>query len=137
MKFTTPLGTNEHVPSKVPVAATALTCFEICNTSNVLSPLRTPRLTFREVNCASRWGRVKSHLREKQLNKRKCHFSIGSEHIHLPLWRSGVKSEGHGCSQSKIAKKQIRWLHPQRPKSPGGYKGGGANDTILGKESPF
>ena len=69
MKLATPLGTNEHMPRKVPVAARALTCFESCNTSNVLSPFGTPKLTFREVNCASRWGRVKSHLQRKKRAK--------------------------------------------------------------------
>ena len=69
MKITTPLGTNELVPSKVPVAAVALTCFESCNTSNVLSSNRTQKLTLREVNCASRWGRVKSHLQREKTEK--------------------------------------------------------------------
>ena len=81
MKITTPLGTNELVPSKVPVAAVALTCFESCNTSNVLSPNRTQKLTFREVNCASRWGRVKIHLpRSKNRKTRMLLFPRFWEH---------------------------------------------------------
>ena len=81
MKITTPLGTNELVPSKVPVAAVALTCFESCNTSNVLSPNRTQKLTLREVNCASRWGRVKIHLpRSKNRKTRMLIFPRFWEH---------------------------------------------------------
>ena len=41
---------------------------------------------------------------EKKVKKRKCHFSIGSEHLQVPLWRIEVQSEGESCSQSKIAK---------------------------------
>ena len=88
---------------KVPVAATALTLFHFFNPSNVLSPFWTPKLIFCEVNFQYYWGRVKSHLRRKKMKKRKCHFSISSEHLQVPLWRIEVQSEGESCSQSKIA----------------------------------
>ena len=39
------------------------------------------------------------------MKKRKCHFSIGSEHLQVPLWRIEVQSEGESSSESKIAKK--------------------------------
>ena len=39
------------------------------------------------------------------MKKRKCHFSIGSEHLQVPLWRIEVQSEGESSNGSKIAKK--------------------------------
>ena len=39
------------------------------------------------------------------MKKRKCHFSIASEHLQVPLWRIEVQSEGESSSESKIAKK--------------------------------
>ena len=104
MKIQLLRGTNDTLREKVPVAAMALTLFHFFNPSNVLSPFWTPKLIFREVNFQYYWGRVKSHLRRKKVKKRKCHFSIGSEHLQVPLWRIEVQSEGESCSQSKIAK---------------------------------
>ena len=46
----------------VPVAAMALTCFNFFNPSNVLSPIWTPKLIFREVNLQYYWGRMKIHI---------------------------------------------------------------------------
>ena len=55
-------GDQQLFSKKVPVAATALTLFQKVNPSNVLSPILTPKLIFREVNLHSRWGRLKIHL---------------------------------------------------------------------------
>ena len=54
---------------KVPVAAMVLTLFHFVNPSNVLSPVWTPKLIFREVNFQYYWGRVKSHLQTKKSEK--------------------------------------------------------------------
>jgi len=62
MKIATPPRTNEQVREKVAVVATALTLFYFCNPSNVLRPIPSLKLIFREVNLHSRWGRLKSHL---------------------------------------------------------------------------
>ena len=61
--------TSDHLEKKVPVAATAWTLFYFCNPSNVLSPLWTPKLIFREVNSQYYWGPVKSHLQRKKTGK--------------------------------------------------------------------
>ena len=82
----------------------ALTLFHFFNPSNVLSPVWTTKLIFREVIFQYNRGRVKSHLRRKKVKKRKCHFSIGSGHLQVPLWRMEVQSEGESSSESKIAK---------------------------------
>ena len=61
--------TNDALLRKVPVAATALTLFHVCNPSNVLGPFWTPKIIFREVNFEYYWGRVKSHLQRKKSEK--------------------------------------------------------------------
>ena len=86
MKMQLLAGTNDTVLRKVPVVLTALTLFYFCNPSNVLAPFWTPKLIFREVNFEYYWGPVKIHLqRKKKRKKRKCHFSIGSGHLQVPL----------------------------------------------------
>ena len=61
--------TSDHLEKKVPVAAAAWTLFYFCNPSNVLSPLWTPKLIFREVNSQYYWGPLKSHLQRKKTGK--------------------------------------------------------------------
>ena len=130
MKIQLLRGTNDTWREKVAVVAMALTLFYFCNPSNVLGPFGTLKVKSRDLNCPYYWGRVKIHLPSKKTKKRKCRFSIGSEHLQVPVWRIGVKSEGKSSSQSKVAccgcKKTY---HMDRI--------GGANDDFLGKESPF
>ena len=75
----------------------------------------------------------KSPPEKKKQENRNCHFSIGSGHIHLPIYDSDVKLEGESSSESKIEKKL--------PIISNEYSlnilKGEANDHFFEGESPF
>ena len=126
--------TSDHLEKKVPVAAAAWTLFYFCNPSNVLSPLWTPKLIFREVNSQYYWGPVKSHLQRKK---------TGKSQLSLFHW-FWTHSPPHLRFRRQIGRRIVERIEDRKKSSyyfqrilPEGYKGGGANDHFFEGESPF
>ena len=71
--------------------------------------------------------------RQKKHKNRNCHFSIGSGHVHLPIYDSEVKLEGESSSGSKVAKKNIIISNVSGLEDIKGE----ANDHFFEGESPF
>ena len=92
---------------KGPVAAVVLTRFKICNPSNVLSPIWSPKLIFREVNCKYYLGRVmceNSHTKVKKHKNVNVDISkvLGTFRSHFGAQASNRKAN-HAANRRSLA----------------------------------